>query len=766
MNRPAQLRNSVPVIKPLFAAVALALATPLAQAQASAAQTQDDRKKDETTQLEKVTVTAQRREQELQTVPLPVSTFTAKDLELRNVVDTLKLTESIPNMFASNNTGLGTANVYYIRGLGNTESIATFDPPVGTYVNDVYVSRQNANNFGLFDVDRIEVLRGPQGTLFGRNTTGGAINVILKKPAKELGGYLSIGAGRFGETNSRGSVDVPVADNFRTKFSYFYRKDDGYADNLTTGQKNNATDSAGARAAFWWKVTGTSTWDVAVDQINDKGTSLFNAKVGDQRQTRTGLRPDCPGFLTSTGAARLAGPKNRFCLGNEVKNSSITSNLIWAFDEVSIDFITGWRDLTQKFALDFLNSPAASGGFTIANDGEHRQFTQEIKASGERGALSYVAGLFHMNERNRTDFGDLLPTLVLADRIMKNTTRSNAVFFQGDYKLSPKMMLTGGLRYTSETKKISFSDNRVGIPAASQLIDANLTAAGIPLSQDTKLATPRLALAYQVDRDLMWFASATRGFKSGGWNPRGTNVNDLQPFLPEKVWSYEAGWRWTIANAVRFNGTLFRSDVQDLQTPSAFVRPGTGAIVFITRNFAGLQNQGAELEVNAAPVRNLNVYLNAGFQDAKYVDIAPSILAQQATCLAKIAAGTTPRPECLNGIVTASGKIAIPVRAPKQTYNFGGNYAFALGSSGMKLTPAVNFTRVSRANVGTAENAFAEAHTLRNLSLTLAGAKDVWSLSADCSNCGDVSYATAALAGLVYINDPKRYTARLTFNFK
>jgi hypothetical protein len=120
----------------------------------------------------------------------------------------------------------------------------------------------------------------------------------------------------------------------------------------------------------------------------------------------------------------------------------------------------------------------------------------------------------------------------------------------------------------------------------------------------------------------------------------------------------------------------------------------------------------------------------------------------------------------LNGIVTASGKIAIPVRAPKQTYNFGGNYAFALGSSGMKLTPAVNFTRVSRANVGTAENAFAEAHTLRNLSLTLAGAKDVWSLSADCSNCGDVSYATAALAGLVYINDPKRYTARLTFNFK
>jgi iron complex outermembrane receptor protein len=780
MNRPtaaspcAETAVRRPTLCPVAALLVFALAAPLAgsPAHAQAAPKPED-KKDETTRLETVTVTAQRREQELQSVPLPVSTFTARDLELRNVVDTLKLTESIPNMFASNNTGLGTANVYYIRGLGNTESIATFDPPVGTYVNDVYVSRQNANNFGLFDVERIEVLRGPQGTLFGRNTTGGAINVILKKPGKNLGGYLSVGAGRFGETNSRGSVDVPVADHFRTKFSYFYRKDDGYADNLTTGQKNNAADSFGVRAAFWWRVADVATWEVAMDKIDDKGTSLFNARVGDQRQTRTGLRTDCPGFLTPAGAARLTGPKNGFCLGNDVENGSITSNLNLALDGVSVDFITGWRDLTQKFALDFLNNPVSTGGFTIVNDGEHRQFTQEVKLSGEREGLAYVAGLFYLNERNTTDFGDLFylappanTTIVLADRIMKNTTKSSAVFAQGDYKLTPQTTLTAGLRYSKETKRISFTDTRAGIPAAAQLSDANIAAAGIPLAQETTLATPRVALSYQVNRDLMLFASATRGFKSGGWNARGTNFNDLQPFLPEKIWSYEAGWRWIPAGSVRFNGTLFRSDVKDLQTPSAFLRPGTGALVFITRNFAGLRNQGAELELAASPAPNLKLYLNAGFQDAKYVDIAPSILAQQATCLAKIAANTTPRPECLNGIVTARGSIAIPVRAPKQTYNAGGSYAFALGHTGMKLTPAVNFTRVSRANVGTAENAFAEAHTLSNLSLTLSGAKDLWSVTLDCSNCGDVSYNTASLAGLNYLNDPKRYSGRLTFNFK
>jgi iron complex outermembrane receptor protein len=763
-------RRARPAVKPLMAAVALSLASPLAIAQTPAKA--DDKDKDPT-RLEAVTVTAQRREQELQSVPLPVSTFTFKDLEARSVVDTLKLTEYIPNMVSGNNTGLGTANVYFLRGLGNSESIATFDPPVGTYVNDVYVSRQNANNFGLFDVERIEVLRGPQGTLFGRNTTGGAINVILKRPGKELGGYLSVGGGRFGETNSRGSVDVPMADNFRTKFSYFYKKDDGYADNITLGQRTNAADSAGARAAFLWKLGSFTTWDVSVDQINDRSLAVFNAKVGDQRVVRTGLRPDCPGFLTSTGAARLTGAKNRFCLGNEVNNASITSNFNVALDGVSVDFITGWRDLTQKFALDFLNNPVSTGGFTIVNDGEHRQFTQEIKAAGERGALSYVAGVFYMNERNVTDFGDLFylappanTTIVLADRVMRNSARSKAAYFQGDYKFAPQWTLTAGLRYTSDTKKISYADNRSGVAAAAQLIDANLLAAGIPLSQDTKLATPRFALAYQMNPDLMLFASATRGFKSGGWNARGTASNELLPFAPEKVWSYEAGWRSTWAgNTLRLNGTAFRMDVEDLQTISGLLR-ANGSIAFLTRNFAGLRNQGLELEVAATPVRNLNLYLNLGLQDAKYVDIGAPILQQQATCLQKIAAGTTARAECLNGIVTASGAIAQPVRTPKQTYNFGGNYAIALGGTGMTLTPSVNFVRVSRTPVATAENAFAEAHTVRNMSLTLAGRGNVWNVAVDCSNCGDVSYNTASLAGLNYINDPKRYTARLTFNFK
>ncbi|MCU0892155.1 MAG: Plug domain-containing protein, partial [Sandarakinorhabdus sp.] len=139
---------------------------------------------EDTGAIEDIIVTAQRRRERAQDVPIAITAFSAEALQARGVVNALDLTQFVPNLVGLNNTGLGTANAYYLRGLGNTESIATFDPPVGTYVDDIYISRQNANNFNLFDVERVEVLRGPQGTLFGRNTTGGAISVVMREPGE------------------------------------------------------------------------------------------------------------------------------------------------------------------------------------------------------------------------------------------------------------------------------------------------------------------------------------------------------------------------------------------------------------------------------------------------------------------------------------------------------------------------------------------------------------------------------------------------------
>lgn len=764
-------------IAPFAATLAVAQTSPSTPAKA-------DEKKIEEGKLESITVTAQRREQELQSVPLPVSTFTANDLVTKGITSTRALADFIPNMVGQNNTGLGTANVYFIRGLGNTESIATFDPPVGTYVNDVYVSRQNANNFGFFDLERIEVLRGPQGTLFGRNTTGGAINVILKKPGNKLAGYLEGGIGSFSQVSSRGSVDVPMAENFKTKFSYFHSEDNGYVNNVTTGEKLNAARSTGVRGAFLWNVSSNLSWDLSIDQIKDEGTNVYNSLVNGQRVTTTGYRTDFSGFFTAAGVPRTTGEKNSYGLGNRTTSTSVTSNVGLTLGAVSIDFISGWRDLKQKFGIDFLQNPIATGGFVITNDARNKQFTQEVKLSGDAmgGKLSYVAGAFYMNEQNTTDFADLFLStlanipgpgfpLVLGDRTMQNDTKSTAVYVQGDYKLTDQLTATLGVRSTTDDKTIHFTDNRslAATPnPALRLTDANIAGAGNPLSQNTRYTTPRLALAYQADPNLMLFGSATRGYKAGGWSSRATSPLQMQPFFPETVWSYEAGWRAGLFNnSVRFNSTFFLMNVSNLQTVSG-VTLATGQVVFLQKNFADLKNRGAEIEISASPMKGLTTYLNLGFQDAKYENVAREVITQQTLCRNQIIslAVISQRTNCNQGIITSSGNISIPSRVPKKTINPGATYTMPLDMYSWRLATTVNAAYTSKMAASTNNAVFAGGHTVINASIALLNGKDEWRITLDCSNCGDKTWVTAQLAGLNYLPEPKRISLKGIYYFK
>ncbi len=787
--------------------------------------------------LEEIVVTAQRREEKIQDVPIAISAFSESQLEALNVTETLGLAKLIPNLLAFNNTGLGTANAYYLRGLGNTESIATFDPPVGTYVDDVFISRQNANNLGLFDVDRIEVLRGPQGTLFGRNTTGGALNIIMKKPADKLGGYVEAGFGQFSAASVRGSIDLPVSDNFRTKFSGYYTKNDGYVSNPVTGENDlNAAKSLGLRAAARFVASDDVTWDVSLQYGKDDGANILNFQSGSGGQayrfgstanplvpipasgpqvtlipqfagqlptstTAQFIEGRCLGTITRsrfacTGlrqsgtplAGLLTGNKRNFNLGNEVKNVLVTSNLEWKTSFGTLDFTTGYVDLKQEFALDFFNGttintamgPVASnpaGGFTIANEGKHKQFSQEVKLTGNvNDATRYVAGLYYFSENNTTDFGDLFSlsptlTLVLEDRILKNKATAWAAYSQWDLTFADKWTLTVGGRYTDETKKVNFIANANPLlPAptvATRVSSANMAALGIPLSLNTKLFTPRVALKFDVNSDVNLFISATRGFKSGGWNARGSTAVANQPFSPEKVWSYEAGLRSEWLNRkLRFNLTAFVQDTADLQTPSAFVNPANGAISFITRNFAGLDNKGVEAEIIYSPIDALNLFAFVGLQNAKYKDIGASIIAQQANCRA-FRAGTPgiAASNCNSGIVGPTGDIADPVRTP-DTLTLGASYSFPIGGN-LKLTPNVAWARTGDNNVGTNGSVagLIKAYDTLDAGLTLANESAGWQFQAHCRNCSNEAQIVSILSDLTYLQDPRTWNLTFKYNF-
>lgn len=809
--------------------------------------------------LEDVVITAQRRAESVQNVPIAVSAFSPAELERRNISEALDVIQYVPNLMGSNNTGLGTANAYYLRGLGNTESIATFDPPVGTYIDDIYVSRQNGNNFSFFDVERVEVLRGPQGTLFGRNTTGGAVSVYLKKPSDTFGGFGEIGYGRFKRVAVRGSVDLPLSAGFRTKISGYYNDDNGYVKNITTGERLNDLHNYGLRGAIQARASDKIIWDASVMYTKDTSSNILNfdcnpanATDCDGRFVTTGLRksftPGTTQFVGLTGTPiGVSGRKANFPLGNDVSTIILTSNVTFSGDNVSLNVITGYIDLSQKFNLDFFDGrggpsigfvagsnglPIASalttagtnvnpnpavrgfrtGGFVIANDGKHQQFTQEFKVSGKAfdGFFEYVTGLYYIKENNTTDFADIFTLgsgapLLLADRTVKNSTEAVAGYAQIDANVTDMIKLTAGIRYTDEKKTVDIADNRascaVATPPATCLTTANVTAAGVPISQRTKLWTPRFAVNFKPSDDILLFASATRGFKSGGWNARSTAPSLFLPFAPEKVWNYELGAKteW-LDKRLRLNVTGFFLDTKGYQIPSAFINPATGALTFITRNFADFRNKGVEIEFQALPVEGLTVFAALGLQDPEFRNVEAATLNQQIRCRAALAGQADPvipgvtlntgtavaraQSLCGVGVVTIDGNIAKPVRSPKVTLSGGLNYEFPLGEAG-KIVPSVSASYIGKQEVGTSglsiyrdsggvfnayggdfvTGSYSKSVVRVNASLAFETADALWRASAECDNCFNAVQNQSTLSNYSYLSPPSTWMVKLRRKF-
>jgi iron complex outermembrane receptor protein len=740
--------------------------------------------------IEEVTITAQRRAQNLQEVPVAVSAFTEAELERRQITRTLDLIAFVPNMIGHNNTGVGTANSYSIRALNNTESIATFDPPVGTYVDDVFMARQNANNFQFFDAERVEVLRGPQGTLFGRNTTGGAISIVMKKPGEELGGFAEVGFGEYDRKHARASVDVPIIDGkLLSKLSVFYAADDGFVKNRTTGQTINGEKTYGVRGALRWFVSDDVTWDVSADFVSSDLSNVVNfvAPGSSQRFNNTRLRTDTP-----LGPTLVSSRLQNVPLGNYTKSASLISNFtIDAWDDATINFISGWRQLDQQFITDSFDSitgavfapnnsyelvSARPGTATpLVNDGEHFQFTQEIKlsASAFGGKLDYVAGLFSFNDRNDTSFANIsLPVTgnatVTQDRVMKNDTTSLAAYFQGDWHFTDKLTGTLGVRYTDETKEIEFIPNTS--PIATRLFPpfttADLVAAGIPTKLTEKLWTPRLAVDYKLTDDAMVFASATRGFKAGGWNARANFGRLALSFDSEKVWSYEVGARteW-LDGQLRVNLNAFYMDVKDFQLPAGYADPQTNIINYLTRNFADMENYGLEAEVSWAVTDNINMFWGGGYQKAKYTNVDPTVLAQAENCRNLIAQGRPTTNICNVSVITPTGQIAEPVRAPEFTSTLGVNGTFSMGEN-LKLQPSVNWSYYGDSWAATANTPIGlnKSHSTFNAGVTLRNPDAGWSVTADCTNCTNTEYVVSFLV-YPYLNEPRRWMLRARYDF-
>ncbi|MGE0580614.1 MAG: TonB-dependent receptor [Steroidobacteraceae bacterium] len=756
--------------------------------------------------LDEVVVTSQRRAESLQRVPLAVSAFTADDLQSRQVTSAVDVANLVPNLLGQNNIGAGTANTYFMRGLGSVAQVALLDPAVSTYVDEVIIPRQNANNYAMFDVERLEVLRGPQGTTFGRNSTGGAISIVTRKPGYDRGGYLTVGAGEYDRRLVRASVDLPASDRILTKFSGFYVEDDGWLDNQANGETLNGGLNWGLRAATRFLPNDAVTWDLTAEYMVSEGVNL-RSNLGDRDTTNTAY--------STTGATSdlVADMLARRGLRNEAASLGLISNLEWRVGgETTFNSITGYRSLAQEFLVDFslARANATPAPFALGIDGDFRMFSQEFKLTGPIGArLRYVAGVYGFYEDNNTQAGQATAASATAPPVMScsnglfgdgnvlcpngrpgyaswrdidNETKSFAVYAQFDWQLTDRVTAIAGARYTDETKEVDLKPTAYG-----SLTNANLVAAGIPTRLDTSLVTPKVGVNFQATDDVMLYASATRGFKAGGWNSQTAyRPQEFQPMEPEKTWSWETGFKSELFDRrLRVNATAFFAKTTGLQLSYTTPGPVAGTVLSTQDNAGDIEVRGVELEFSARITRDLFAYGSAGLQDGKYTSVNPAA-----------------RSFCTNGGSVVNGACANPAppattttytnaidpgdelsRFPERTFALGLDWGMPLAATGGTLRTTVEATwnsgfwttasnswpglRLDPAGPLVTPNSldtFADSYALLNISLAYESGDDQWRAALECRNCTDKAYLASVFNGEFY-GEPRRVGATLSYRF-
>ena len=600
--------------------------------------------------IEEVVVTARRREESLQTVPIAVTAFQGERLQRMDINDISAFSDLAPNVTlkpTASLSGASNAAAFFIRGIGQTDFAVTTDPGVGTYLDDVYIARSIGGVLDTLDVESVEVLRGPQGTLFGRNTIGGAINIRSRRPGDDFSGDIRATTGTRDRRDLAAAIDVPLSDRLKTRFSLLTQNQQGYVKRLVgldnggrlvpSGSKANASalsdrqgnrNNATFRLAVEYQPTDALNFHLTVDETTvDEQSAASTAAISSGGIPLPGAPPlvvlppiNVPGLgAVSPGDPRLiiadkdttyaTGPN-----GTELDISGAALTATWNFsDALEFKSITARRATEGSFNRDGDGTPFPIGEQTRVIDFE--QFSQEFQLVGNAENLDWTLGLYYFEEQARdrvlVSLGNLFgpPPGIDIDNAVDN--ESLAVFGQATWRLTDKLSATGGIRWTEDDKSYRTSQVIPVIP---------LTVVNGASSEKFAAVTGRLGVEFQATESSLLYVAASRGFKSGGFTPRYVApVAAPTAFAEETVESLELGWKWRAwDDRAQVNTALFTSRYEDIQL-----------VLFDTFGAPINQNGGdatiSGLELEAVVVFNEYFRLNAtaAYIDAGFDNVLP-----------------------------------------------------------------------------------------------------------------------------------------------
>lgn len=622
----------------------------------------------ETTDVEVLVVTARRTEENLQSVPGAVSAFSEASLERLQAIDITKLQGAVPNLVIGQGRGSSNATNIFIRGIGQPDALQTFDPAVGVYIDDVYYSRIRGTQFDLFDLERIEVLRGPQGTLYGKNTIGGALKVVTRKPGQDFRASGALAYGSYNQFEVRGAVSGPVTDDLALGVSGIISKRDGYVEDPVSGEEYNDKDTWALRGQLAWTPTDTVRVDLSADYSQDDAAMT----VGQATSTLT----------TILGVPLLAVPnpppeynfetRTTPGLPNSTKltHYGFAGTVTWDLsDALTLKSITAWRNLETDDYVDIDATQLELGDVFVGVDQD--QTSQEFQAIYDEGPWTVVGGLYWLQENISSHqeayaddylgaaFGNPTFTRTVDDDL---ETTSQAIYVNVSYDLTSTLQLTGGLRYTSEEKTYSRTTSTF---SSNALFAANPAFAFQGLNETWEDTSPMVDLRWQAAENVMFYVRGSKGFKSGGFNGRANNPGEQAPYNPEEATSYEGGVKTTWdGGRYLLNLTVFTNDYEDFQArvSGLVIDPITNlpSPELTVINAGNMKTSGAELEAVARPVEGLMLDAQIGLLDAKYEDFDDARF-------------------------TATGgsrAFQQPAFTPKWTARYGAQYIFDLGEAG------------------------------------------------------------------------------------
>lgn len=633
----------------LFAAgsvLALAIASPaFAQsAPANPAANVDDGAADDG----EIIVTAQRREERLQDVPIAITAVNSEGLARRNVTDIQGLQGIVPGLSISGFAGANSSNVISIRGITGQSLGIGAGQAVAVYLDGVYLSRPDAAFFGLDDVERLEVLRGPQGTLYGRNATAGAINIITRDPGDRVEGGINLAYGNFNTVTAKGSIRGPLGGGFSAGLSGSYTRHDGYLRNTVTGNKLDDRESYTIRGklryasedeAFSAVLAGDYSWDHSTPVLKNGVVGGVFVGMGNPKEVSYDV-----------GSEKL--------IGRETDNYGVSLTVNGKIsDNFELTSVSAYRKINVNTQYDADQSAAPALVASIANSSE--TVTQELRGSLDLDAFRLTAGANYFHEKASFGIGVFNPaaTPFTNDPFDKTDMTAWALFAQAEYDLTEQLTLVGGLRYNSERRDYSIDYSKAPVPGP--LFTGTI--------KDSKVI-PSIGVNFKASSDVLLYAKVSNGYLAPGFNfLPGKTSQAANTFNAESLWAYEVGAKTQFLDRrATLNIAGFWYDYKDIQ-----IRSTVGVGLTRVDNAAQARLRGLEGSLDFRVGGGFSIGAQATYLDATYTKFCQPI------------SGGDPQaadPLCSAGLADRSGNRLN--QAPKWSGGFTADYRGEIGDAG------------------------------------------------------------------------------------